>query len=132
MSGARSLLTHPVHLDAAAGAQAQPEFTGMEWYAAYDERTKADGANGRLVSMYSFAENWDSWEMHPAGSELVVCVSGKVTMHQQMADGREAMVVLGPGDYAINPPGAWHTMDVHQVATVMFVTAGYGTEHRAR
>ena len=35
-----------------ARATAQPEFTGMEWYAAYSERHAADGAEGRLVLMY--------------------------------------------------------------------------------
>jgi hypothetical protein len=30
----------------------------MEWYAAYVERHAADGREARLVSLYSFSENW--------------------------------------------------------------------------
>jgi hypothetical protein len=39
---------------------------------------------------------------------------------------------LGGGDYAINDPGVWHTADVDGSATVLFITAGLGTEHRPR
>jgi quercetin dioxygenase-like cupin family protein len=41
-------------------------------------------------------------------------------------------VSLQPGEYAINPPGAWHTADVDGRATALFVTAGMGTQHRPR
>ena len=65
-----SLFTHPVHLGLGATATAQPEMTGgMAWYEAYAARTAPDGAEGRLVSMYDFTENWDMWEMHPRGAE---------------------------------------------------------------
>ena len=39
---------------------------------------------------------------------------------------------LKPGEYAINPPGVWHTADVPEHATAFFITAGAGTENRAR
>jgi quercetin dioxygenase-like cupin family protein len=71
-------------------------------------------------------------EMHPAGDELVLCTAGQITLHQEMADGSKASVTIGPGDYAINPPGAWHTADVESEATALFITAGLGTEHRPR
>ena len=127
-----NLFTHPIHLGLGATALAQPEFTGMEWYAGYVARYPEDGTEGRLVSMYRFTEDWTSWEMHPAGAEVVVCIAGAMTLHQEMADGTKATVTLGPGDYAINPPGAWHTADVAGEATGVFITAGWGTEHRPR
>ncbi|MEP6784531.1 MAG: cupin [Sphingomonadales bacterium] len=127
-----NLFTHPIHLGLGATALVQPEFTGMEWYADYMARYPDDCAEGRLVSLYSFTENWDSWEMHPAGAEVVLCVAGSMTIHQEMADGTKETVTLGVGDYAINPPGAWHTADVAENATVVFVTAGWGTEHKPR
>ncbi|MFZ5746407.1 MAG: cupin [Pseudomonadota bacterium] len=127
-----SLFSTPVHLGLGARAEVQPDFTGMEWYPAYAERTAADGAEGRLVSLYRFSESWDSWEMHPAGDELVVCVGGTITLHQQSPDGMETSVTLAPGDYAINAAGVWHTADVEGEATALFVTAGLGTEHRPR
>ncbi len=127
-----NLFTQPIHLGLGATALVQPEVTGMEWYADYMARYHDDGTEGRLVSMYTFTEDWDSWEMHPAGAEIVVCVAGSMIIHQEMADGTKATVTLVVGDYAINPPGAWHTADVAESATALFVTAGWGTEHRVR
>lgn len=126
------LLTTPIHLGPGARAIVQPDFTGMDWYEAYGERHDADGVEGRLVSMYRFTESWDSWEMHPSGDEVVMCVSGAMTIHQEMADGSTATVTIGAGDYAINPPGCWHTADVTGEATALFITAGLGTVHRPR
>lgn len=127
-----SLLTTPIHLGLGAKADVQPDFTGMAWYADYAARTAADGNEGRLVTMYRFTENWTSWEMHPSGDEVVVCVSGEMTLHQEMADGSTATVTIGPGDYAINPPGAWHTADIAGEAVALFITVGMGTAHRPR
>lgn len=129
---APSLFTRPVHLGLGARAVPQPPFTGMEWYAGYAERHAADGPEGRLVSYYTFSESWTVWEMHPAGDELVLCVAGHLTLHQEDAAGTRTTVALGPGDYAINPPGVWHTADVDGEATALFITAGAGTEHRSR
>jgi hypothetical protein len=44
-------------------------------------------------------------------------------------------VHLGLGGLVVplaNPPGWWHTADVTGSATALFITAGLGTEHRAR
>lgn len=128
----RPLERFPVHLGLGATAITQPEFTGMEWYAAYGSRNAGDGAEGRLVSMHSFAADWTSWEMHPAGDELVICTEGAMTLIQQHPDGREERVRLGTGDFAVNPPGVWHTADVEGTATAVFITAGIGTENRPR
>jgi quercetin dioxygenase-like cupin family protein len=128
----KNLFTHPIHLGLGASAVSEPAFTGMDWYAAYGERHAADGAEGRLVSMYTFDAPWASWEMHPNGHEVVLCTAGAMTLHQEMADGSTATVTLRPGEYAINPPGAWHTADIAGSATAVFITAGLGTQHRPR
>ena len=127
-----SLFTHPIHLGRGATAVPQPEFTGVAWYGDYTVRTTADGTEGRLVSQYTFTESWDMWEMHPNGDEVVICTAGSIKLHQEMADGSRATVTLGVGDYVVNPPGAWHTADVDGEATALFITAGWGTEHRPR
>lgn len=128
------LPTNPVHLGLSAAASVEPAFTGMEWYAAYGARHAADGVEGRLVSQYSFDRSWDMWEMHPHGAEVVICTAGGITLHQEHADGARESVTLAPGDYAINPPGTWHTADVPAgtVCTAIFITAGLGTQHRGR
>ena len=127
------LATHPLHLGLGATAVVQPTFTGdMDWYAAYGQRHDGDGAEGRLVSLHSFSQPWTMWEMHPLGSEVVLCTAGTITLHQELADGARQALTLNAGDCAINPPGVWHTADVDGSATAVFITAGLGTEHRPR
>ncbi len=127
-----SLSTHPIHLGLGATAVGEPEFTGdMEGYSNYGARHANDGVEGRLVSMHTFSESWDVWEMHPRGHEVVICVAGEITLVQEI-DAQEHRSVLRPGEYAINDPGVWHTADVAGSATAVFVTAGVGTEHRPR
>jgi hypothetical protein len=41
-------------------------------------------------------------------------------------------VTLGPGEAVINRPGVWHTADVDGACTALFITAGAGTQTRAR
>ncbi len=123
----------PLHLGLGATAQVEAPFTGdMAWYEAYGQRHASDGAEGRLVSQHHFNEPWAMWEMHPQGSEVVLCLSGQMTLHQEGPDGSAVKLVLGPGQYAVNPPGVWHTADVETEATALFITAGMGTQHRSR
>ena len=131
-SGPASLATNPVHLGLGALAMVEPAFAGGEWYAAYEARHAADGIEGRLVTLFTFDAPWTSWEMHPAGDEVVICLAGAMTLHQEFPDGRVATVTLGVHDYAINPPGVWHTADVADEATALFITAGAGTQVRDR
>ena len=124
---------NPIHLGRNATATIEPEFTGdISWYEDYVGRHAGDGAEGRLVGMHRFTDDWNMWEVHPNGSEVVLCLEGRMTLHQEKPDGARATVILGPGEYAINEPGTWHTADVEQAATALFITAGLGTEHRPR
>lgn len=132
MTGGRDLRTCPVHLGLGAIAEAQPPFTGMDWYEAYSKRAAADGSEGRLVSLFDFASDWDSWEMHPQGDELVVCLSGEMTLIQEHPDGAVHAETLMPGQYLINPAGVWHTANIPRPASALFITAGEGTQHRPR
>ena len=122
----------PVHLGVGATATPQPLFTGgPDWYQAYAERNAADGSEGRLVTLHTFTESWDSWEVHPLGEELVVCIEGAITLHQEL-NGEARSVTIQAGEAVVNPPGAWHTADVTGSATALFITAGAGTEVRSR
>jgi quercetin dioxygenase-like cupin family protein len=122
----------PVHLGLGATVTLQPPFTGTgEWYEAYAQRNASDGSEGRLVTMHTFSEPWDSWEVHPSGEELVLCVVGTITLHQEV-DGEVRSATIHGGEAIINPPGVWHTADVNGTATALFITAGMGTEGRPR
>ena len=132
MSGT-TLSEYPVHLGLGATAEIEPIFTGeLSWYESYTERHAHDRFEGRLVSMHSFTESWDMWEMHPHGAEVVICTAGSITLIQEKSDGSVTSIKLGPGEYAVNEPGTWHTADVESDATALFITAGMGTEHRPR
>ena len=70
--------------------------------------------------------------MHPEGEEVVCVIEGNMILHQELADGSKQSWTLGPGDYAINPRGAWHTADADEPVAALFITAGKGTTHRTR
>lgn len=124
-----------VHLGLGAKVHELPVHTGaMEWYQAYGEKHAADGPEGRLVSLHTFSESWDTWEMHPKGDELVLCLDGEVTLTQEHLDGSTTSTKLTAGQAVVNDPGVWHTADVDdgQTTRVLFITAGEGTEMRDR
>jgi len=98
---------------------------------AYGERFAGDGDEGRLVVMGRQDSSWDSWERHPAGEEVVVLLSGRADLIQDL-DGENRRVELHEGQAVINPPGVWHTCDVHEPGDALFITPGRGTEHRPR
>jgi mannose-6-phosphate isomerase-like protein (cupin superfamily) len=128
----KSLYDFPIHLGLGARAVSEPQFNGLEWYDGYDQRHHDDLDEGRLVSMFRFEESWASWEMHPEGEEVVCCLQGHMTLHQELGDGSKQSWELGPGDYAINPRGAWHTADAEEPVVALFITVGKGTTNRPR
>ena len=122
----------PVHLGLGATAIPQAPFTGTaDWYQTYAEQNAADGSEGRLVTTHTFSESWESWEMHPSGEELVLCIEGSITLLQEI-DGEVRSATIQRGEAIINPPGVWHTADVSGTATALFITAGMGTTNRPR
>jgi quercetin dioxygenase-like cupin family protein len=126
------LSRYPVHLGLGATVRRQPEFTGgMDWYTGYGERNGGDGVEGRLVTIHTFSVPWDTWEVHPKGEELVVCLAGRIVLHQEVG-GEVRTVTLEPHQAVVNPPGVWHTADVSAPATALFITAGLGTDIRPR
>jgi quercetin dioxygenase-like cupin family protein len=137
----QKLSEYPIHLGLGATSTVQPKFTGsMDWYESYSQRTEQhDGAEGRLVSSFTFTSSWNSWEMHPHGSEIVLCTAGTATLIQQgtTTDGSSktaTKVILNPGEFIINPPGVWHTADIDEgkEATLVFITPGKDTQNKAR
>jgi mannose-6-phosphate isomerase-like protein (cupin superfamily) len=121
-----------VHLGSEPTASPLPDFAWTaEYLASYETRFAADGPRGRLVALSPQHETWTSWERHPAGEELVVLLSGRIDVIQDL-DGGERLIELGPGEALINPTGVWHTSNVHEPGEALFITPGMGTEHRGR
>jgi quercetin dioxygenase-like cupin family protein len=75
--------------------------------------------------------SWTTWERHPAGEELVVVVSGRLTLIQEI-DGAERRIEMREGEAIVNPRNVWHTADIDEPCRTLFVTPGLGTEHRPR
>ncbi|WP_226632412.1 cupin [Novosphingobium profundi] len=127
----RELGRTPVHLGPGGHAEVLPAYTGgTDWYAAYARRTEADGADGRLVALHGLDADWDTWEMHPNGDEVVVCLAGELTLIRESAEGSHIREDLCAGGYVIIPAGVGHTADVAGLATALFITSGHGTQHR--
>jgi quercetin dioxygenase-like cupin family protein len=127
------LTTTPIHLG--RGSRARP-VAGFAWdpgvLQAYSSAVADDGVEGRMVMVFDASgAGSDTWERHPAGDEVVICLSGRVTVIRDDA-GEETPVQLGPGDATINPRGAWHAVDVDGPARFMTITPGVGTERRPR
>ena len=90
-----------------------------------------DLGDGRLISAYRFTENWASWEMHPAGEEVVCMISGAADFHLDLPE-REKIVEMRGCGAVIVPRGVWHTATVHKPSDMLFITRGAGTQHRSR
>lgn len=116
-----------VGLDAGARARVLP-VTPTFWESLGSEAL-ADVA--RLVSCFTFTSAWNTWEMHPAGEEIVLLLSGRACLRLQRGDEPVQEVLLETaGDYVLVPAGAWHTATTSVPTTMLFVTPGEGTEHR--
>lgn len=86
-------------------------------------------SQGRMLGAYRQEADWPHWERHPAGDEVLVLLSGRMTLiFDQEPDRR---VELTPGEAAVVPRGVWHRALVHEPGTLLGITPGQGTEHRA-
>lgn len=87
---------------------------------------------GRLVSFMEFTSDWDAWEAHPEGEELVCLFSGAVDFILDRDGTHETVELRGPGAFVIVPRDTYHTAVVHEPSRLLFVTPGEGTKHRQR
>jgi quercetin dioxygenase-like cupin family protein len=89
-----------------------------------------DFRNEYLVTTFSCDSDWQGWEMHPNGDEIVCLLSGEATFLLETADGLRELKLSRGGDYAFVPRGTWHTAKTGVPTTMLFITAGEGTQHR--
>lgn len=83
-----------------------------------------------LVASHAFDEDWPTWEIHPAGDEIVILVSGDVELVLAGADGDVVTHMDQPGTFVIVPQNTWHTARIRRHTVMMFITPGEGTENR--
>ena len=87
-------------------------------------------ANEYLVTTSSFSTDWPSWENHVNGDEIVYLISGKAEFFLELAAGTTSVVVDQPGQYVKVPKNTWHTARTQVPTTMLFITAGEGTQVR--
>ncbi|MET0279656.1 MAG: cupin domain-containing protein [Steroidobacteraceae bacterium] len=85
-----------------------------------------------LVTSAQFAADWKGWEMHPHGEEIVCVLCGAARLLLEAPDGARSEVELTTaGSYVLVPRGTWHTARIAAPTSMLFITAGEGTQHRA-
>ena len=119
------LRTTYVHLEDGGAARHVP--VAEDFWAKIGER--ADLQHGRLVTSFRMTDDWDHWEMHPAGDELIVLVSGAVEFRLQNASGERTVEVRGGEAYLV-PRGTWHVARVLEPCQMFVITTGAGTQVR--
>ena len=90
-----------------------------------------DFHNEYLVSSHTADSDWKVWEMHPNGDEVVCLLSGRITFVLDQGDAEAVVELTESGSFFVVPKGTWHTARVPERATMLFITAGEGTQHRA-
>ena len=124
----------PIHLPTdskeAATVLADFGFDGPA-FETYIETHCSDAAPGRIIMVESSAADWPTWECHPLGDEIVIVLSGAGEFIHETPDGEQRMPVQA-GDTVLNPAGVWHTADVSEPITAVYITPAPGTDHKPR
>ena len=108
---------------------ASPIEVTPDFWNTIDARDDLD--RGRLVAVFASTGDWQHWEMHPHGEELLVLLSGSMTMVFEVR-GKEQKVELLEGRACVVPRGTWHRAVVPLPSRLLAITYGRGTEHRPR
>jgi mannose-6-phosphate isomerase-like protein (cupin superfamily) len=125
MAEAFDLVSTYVQLDDGPAAHAVE--VDDQFWATIDSRPELHG--GRLVGTFHNAADWDIWEMHPAGDEVVCLLSGAIDVLLEEEHG-ERVVALEAGQTCIVPRGVWHRAVVREPGDTLHITHGEGTRHR--
>jgi mannose-6-phosphate isomerase-like protein (cupin superfamily) len=85
-----------------------------------------------LVAQFDFEADWPSWEIHPAGDEIVVLLSGRADMILDLGGSYQVTALAQSGSFVIVPKGTWHTARISTPTSMLFVTPGQGTENKPK
>lgn len=92
-----------------------------------------EGFKGRLlVARFDFEADWQTWEIHPEGDEVVVLISGSADMVLDHGGSHQVTSLSQPGSFVIVPRGTWHTARISAPTSMLFITPGAGTESRPK
>ena len=85
-----------------------------------------------LIAKFNFDADWPSWEVHPAGDEIAVLLSGYADMILDLDGSHQVSTLAQPGSFIIVPKGIWHTARTSIPTSMLFVTPGHGTENKVQ
>jgi mannose-6-phosphate isomerase-like protein (cupin superfamily) len=117
------------------GAAALVEGTERFWRELMSGAPRSDdaklvaGGDGWLLSAYDMTASMTTWEMHPAGDEILCALSGVLEAVIEDQHG-ERVVTLSAGSAGVVPRGAWHRLVVRAPGRLLALTYGKGTQHR--
>ncbi|MEM9620366.1 MAG: cupin domain-containing protein [Pseudomonadota bacterium] len=135
-NGPFDLSKTPIHIDSYGATQSTAvPLTEFHFESADFSRYIAEHCSetspGRLVMIEQTDADWPAWECHQDGEELVIVLSGRGTLLQELPGGVQRLPFQA-GDTLINPRGVWHTADVEEPMRAIYLTPCHGTEHRLR
>lgn len=132
MSGSFDLRSTFVHLGLNSLATPLPNFSwSREYLMKYLRDHIKERDERRLLGIVPVDRSWTHWECHAGGDEVVVQLSGRCDIIQDLDDGPH-VIALSAGQAMINPRGVWHTSDVHEPGESLFIAAGRTTRYRPR
>ena len=85
-------------------------------------------SQGRLAMVFEFTRDWPTWEIHPAGEELVCVLEGAMRLVLRLPTGDQALDVRA-GDSVLVPRATWHTATQISHCRALFVTPCEGTRN---
>jgi mannose-6-phosphate isomerase-like protein (cupin superfamily) len=83
---------------------------------------------GWLMGMFHVTESPNGKEMHPLGDEILLLVSGAMDVILELPEG-DKVIPLRAGGACLVPKGVWHRQRIKEPTTMVFLTAGEGTQH---
>lgn len=86
--------------------------------------------SGRLLGATAQTGDWPHWEMHPAGDEILILMSGAFALQIEREDGAVETIEMGAGSTCVVPKGCWHRGLARAPGQLVFITPGEGTQHR--
>jgi mannose-6-phosphate isomerase-like protein (cupin superfamily) len=106
-------------------------WVAQEFWEAMKTGKGVEAPFGYLVAQYDFSKNWNHWECHPKGDELLIAVEGSMELILEI-EGKERLVSLVTPNSFLIPTGTWHTANVSKSCRIIGISAGDGTQSRPR
>ena len=83
-----------------------------------------------LIAEHEFQEDWNTWEQHPCGDEILYLLSGSAEMHFWQDEIHQVVVFDRPGTSLVVKRGVWHTAKNVASCRILFITPGEGTKNQ--